>query len=43
MKIFFLSLKVTGKKWTGEMVENATGVKNWSQITFVNKSAKIPS
>ena len=26
MKIFFLILKITGKKWTGEMVENGTGV-----------------
>jgi hypothetical protein len=31
MKIFFLILKITGKKWTGEMVENGTGVKNWCQ------------
>ena len=43
MKIFFLILKITGKKWTGEMVEKRTGVKNWCQFRFVNKIAKIPS
>ena len=41
MKIIFLILKITGKKWTGEMVENGTGVKNWCQFRFVNKIAKI--
>lgn len=43
MKIIFSYLKVTGKKWTGEIVENGTGVKNWCQITFFNKSAKNAS
>lgn len=43
MKIIFLILKITGKKWTREMVENGTGVKNWCQITFVNKNTKKPS
>ena len=43
MKYFFSYLKNTGKKWTGKMVENATGVKNWCQFRFVNKSAKNAS
>ena len=43
MKIFFLYLKITGKKWTGEMVEKRTGVKNWCQFTFVSYYVKIPS
>ncbi len=43
MKYFFSYLKITGKKWTGEMVENATGVKNWCQFSFVNRNAKKAS
>ena len=42
-EILFSYLKVTGKKWTGKMVGNATGVKNWCQFRFVNKSAKNAS
>ena len=42
MKIFFLFLKITGKKWTGEMEEKRTGVKNWCQFRFVIKVFKKP-
>ena len=42
-EILFSYLKVTGKKWTGKMVENATGVKNWCQFIFVNRNAKKAS
>ena len=43
MKYFFSYLKITGKKCTGKMVKNATGVKNWCQFRFVNRNAKKAS
>ena len=42
-KMIFFYLKDTGKKQTGKMVGNGTGVKNWCQFIFVNKSAKNAS